>query len=229
MDMAERLNEVRRQIAGAAERAGRDPDDIRLMAVTKGIPPAKIDRVAALGVTEVGENRVQEGRSKWKHVKSPLHWHFIGHLQSNKVKYVLRQYILLHSLDRMSLARELSRRLEREGREMECLVQVNVAREAQKHGLDPDQVVSFVDEVRHMPGISIVGLMTIPPYSDDPEASRPHYRCLSQLARDLERREWPGVKMRELSMGMSGDFTVAVAEGATIVRVGSAIFRGDDR
>ncbi len=229
LELADNIAAVRRNIADAALAAGRDPGAIRLVAVSKGVDAATIQRAAGLGLTDFGENRVQEGRTKRPVIQEAVTWHFIGHLQSNKVKYVLGQYAMLHSLDRMSLARELSKRLERQRLELDCLVQVNVAREAVKHGLEPDRALPFVDAVRRLPGICVVGLMTIPPFSEDAEASRPHYRGLRLLAHEIAARQWPGVGMDQLSMGMSGDYPVAIAEGATMVRVGSALFRGDDR
>ncbi len=227
-DLAENLARVRMKISQAALAAGRDPEQVRLLAVTKGMPASIIEQALASGITDVGENRVQEGREKWVRIGDAARWHFIGHLQTNKVKYILKQYIMLHSLDRMSLARELSRRLSREGLELDCLVQVNVAGDDAKHGLAPGEAPLFVEEVGRLPGIRVVGLMTMPPFVEDPEESRPHFRRLRCLAEEIERRACPGVRMSELSMGMSADYTVAVAEGSTIVRVGSAIFRGDD-
>ncbi len=228
MSLADNLARVRENIQETTVASGRDPNDVRLVAVTKGVSAATIQQAADLGVEEVGENRVQEAREKWDRINGRIRWHFVGHLQSNKVKYLVDKCVLIHSLDRISLARELSKRMARLERKMDCLVQVNVSGEETKHGLDPSEAAAFIDRVRKLPGIRVVGLMTMPPYHENPEMSRPFFNRLRKLAEEIRGRDWPEVSMRELSMGMSGDYTVAISEGATLVRVGSAIFRGDD-
>lgn len=228
MSLADNLARVRENIQETTVASGRDPNDVRLVAVTKGVSATTIQQAADLGVEEVGENRVQEAREKWDQIDGRIRWHFVGHLQSNKVKYLVDKCVLIHSLDRISLARELSKRMARLERKMDCLVQVNVSGEETKHGLDPSEAAAFIDRVRKLPGIRVVGLMTMPPYHENPEMSRPFFNRLRKLAEEIRGRDWPEVSMRELSMGMSGDYTVAISEGATLVRVGSAIFRGDD-
>ena len=228
MSLADNLARVRENIQEATVASGRDPNDVRLVAVTKGVSAAAIQQAADLGVEEVGENRVQEAREKWDQIDGRIRWHFVGHLQSNKVKYLVDKCVLIHSLDRISLARELSKRMARLERKMDCLVQVNVSGEETKQGLDPSEAAAFIDRVRKLPGIRVVGLMTMPPYHENPEMSRPFFNRLRKLAEEIRGCDWPEVSMRELSMGMSGDYTVAISEGATLVRVGSAIFRGDD-
>jgi len=228
MSLADNLARVRENIQETTVASGRDPNDVRLVAVTKGVSAATIQQAADLGVEEVGENRVQEAREKWGRINGRIRWHFVGHLQSNKVKYLVDKCVLIHSLDRISLARELSKRMARLERKMDCLVQVNVSGEETKQGLDPSEAAAFIDRVRKLPGIRVVGLMTMPPYHENPEMSRPFFNRLRKLAEEIRGCDWPEVSMRELSMGMSGDYTVAISEGATLVRVGSAIFRGDD-
>ena len=209
------LPEVLARIEAAARRAGRDPADVRLVAVTKGHDLAEIERkVLRYGDFPLGENRVQEARAKiaaWPERE----WHFIGPLQRNKVRY-LRPFRLVHSIDSLRLAEALAARAEREGYRPRILLEVNVAREPQKHGLDPDEVDAVVRAVRGLEPLELRGLMTMAPLAEDPEEVRWVFRELAQMARHLG--------LPELSMGMSGDFEVAVEEGATLVRVGRALF-----
>ncbi len=209
------LPEVLARIEAAARRAGRDPADVRLVAVTKGHDLAEIERkVLRYGDFPLGENRVQEARAKiaaWPERE----WHFIGPLQRNKVRY-LRPFRLVHSVDSLRLAEALAARAEREGYRPRILLEVNVAREPQKHGLDPDEVDAAVRAVRGLEPLELRGLMTMAPLAEDPEEVRWVFRELAQMARHLG--------LPELSMGMSGDFEVAVEEGATLVRVGRALF-----
>ncbi len=209
------LPEVLARIEAAALRAGRDPAGVRLVAVTKGHDLAEIERkVLRYGDFPLGENRVQEARAKiaaWPERE----WHFIGPLQRNKVRH-LRPFRLVHSVDSLRLAEALAARAEREGYRPRILLEVNVAREPQKHGLDPDEVDAAVRAVRGLEPLELRGLMTMAPLAGDPEEVRWVFRDLAQMARYLG--------LPELSMGMSGDFEVAVEEGATLVRVGRALF-----
>ncbi|WP_293170192.1 YggS family pyridoxal phosphate-dependent enzyme [Oceanithermus sp.] len=211
------LPEVLARIEAAARRAGRDPADVRLVAVTKGHDLAEIERkVLRYGDFPLGENRVQEARVKiaaWPERE----WHFIGPLQRNKVRY-LRPFRLVHSVDSLRLAEALAARAEREGYRPRVLLEVNVAREPQKHGLDPSEVDAAVRAVRGLEPLELRGLMTMAPVAEDPQEVRWVFRELAQMARHLG--------LPELSMGMSGDFEVAVEEGATLVRVGRALFEG---
>ncbi|MBO8129356.1 MAG: YggS family pyridoxal phosphate-dependent enzyme [Peptococcaceae bacterium] len=216
-----RLYKVRQRIAAAAYRVGRNPEDITLIAVTKTVDTEAIWNIYKLGIRDVGENRVQEFRAKYAKVPAALRWHFIGHLQRNKVKHLVGRIFLLHSLDRMSLAEEISRRAMKQQAVVRSLVQVNVSGETTKSGLAPDEVPSFCKEVAGLPGLQVEGLMTIAPYGPS-EQARPVFRELKELARKVD--DEAGVTMRYLSMGMSNDFEVAVEEGANILRIGTAIF-----
>ncbi len=215
---------VRARIAAAASRSGRSPESVTLIAVSKTRTVEEIQAVLAQGITHLGENRVQELKEKWPFLQSGVTWHLIGSLQTNKVKQALEMASLIHSLDRDSLAEELSKAAARRGIPCEALVQVNVSGEESKHGISPSDLVPFLERVGALGHLRIRGLMTMAPQSDDPEAARPHFRRLRELADKVRRLGIPGVSMEHLSMGMSGDFEVAIEEGATLVRVGTALF-----
>ncbi|MDQ7819806.1 MAG: YggS family pyridoxal phosphate-dependent enzyme [Armatimonadota bacterium] len=221
-ELAARIARVRERIARAALRSGRQPEDVTLVAVTKGVDPARILEAAACGITDVGENRVQEAAAKIQalgEVAARLRWHLVGHLQRNKARQAAQLFALIHSVDRLALGEELSRRTRRP---LEVLVQVNVAGEPQKFGVAPADAAELVRALSRLPGLRVVGLMTIAPVADDPEAVRPVFARLRELRDDLARR---GVAdLPHLSMGMSQDFDVAVEEGATMVRIGRALF-----
>jgi len=215
-DIATNLERVRERLARAAERAGRRPDDVLLIAVSKTVDVERIRAAVAAGVTALGENRVQEAKTKIAELGRPAAWHLIGHLQTNKVKDALPLFDVIHSLDRLELAREIERRAAARGQVVDALLQVNVAAEASKGGVGPDAVGETLDTIGKLAHVRVRGLMTIPPEVERAEDSRPWFRRLRELA---ERHG-----LRELSMGMSGDFEVAVEEGATMVRVGTAVF-----
>ena len=221
MTIARRVEEVRRRIATAAERAGRDADSILLVAVSKTFPAAAVDEAAAAGVTVFGENRAQELVAKSTEVAAPVEWHFVGQLQSNKVKHVVGRVALIHSVDSVRLAGAIGRRAVALGRTQSTLIEVNLAGEGSKAGVREEQVAEVAHEIHGIDGIEVAGLMTIPPMPDDPEESRPYFRRLAELRERLAER-LPGPS--DLSMGMTRDFEVAIEEGATIVRVGEAIF-----
>lgn len=218
--LAERYKQVNAEIAAAARRVGRDPRAVKLIAVTKTVGPETVRRAAALGISDFGENRVQEAQEK-VHALTGVRWHFIGHLQSNKARDVLPFYSLIHSLDRLSLAAALQRSAEKFDRTAEVLVQVNVSAETSKFGLPPDKLAGFLRQVRSYDRIRVLGLMTMAPFVDDPEQARPFFRRLRFLR---DENSGPGQELFELSMGMTNDYTVAVEEGATMVRIGSALF-----
>ncbi|NPU83131.1 MAG: YggS family pyridoxal phosphate-dependent enzyme [Syntrophaceae bacterium] len=222
--VSENIALVREEIARAARKAGRSPEDIRLLAVTKTVDDNRIREAIAAGVDLIGENYVQEARRKIDLLGRPLPWHFIGHLQTNKAKYAVRLFDLIHSLDRMELGRELDRRAAAAGVILKILVEVNVSGEASKSGVPAVQALGLVRALAVLPGLSIRGLMTMPPWFDDPEEARPHFSTLRQLAETIRRERIENVHMEELSMGMTNDYRIAVEEGATIVRVGRAIF-----
>jgi PLP dependent protein len=215
-DVAENLARVQERVVRAAERAGRRPGGVLLIGVSKTVDAARIRAAVAAGVTTLGENRVQEAKSKIAELGRLAAWHLIGHLQTNKVKDALDLFDLIHSLDRLELARELERRAAAQGRVVDALLQVNAAAEATKGGVAPDAVGETLDLIGKLGHVRVRGLMTIPPEVERSEESRPWFRRLRELA---ERHGLP-----ELSMGMSGDFEVAIEEGATMVRVGTAIF-----
>ncbi|HET7340586.1 MAG TPA: YggS family pyridoxal phosphate-dependent enzyme [Methylomirabilota bacterium] len=216
LEIRDNLARVRERIARAAERAGRRPDDVLLIGVSKTVDVERVRAALAAGLRALGENRVQEAKAKIAELGRPAAWHLVGHLQTNKVKDALELFDVIHSLDRLELAQELARRAAARGLAAEALLQVNVAGEASKGGFTPDAVGQALESIAKLAHVQVTGLMAIPPEAERPEDSRPWFRRLRELA---ERHG-----LRGLSMGMSGDFEVAVEEGATMVRVGTAIF-----
>lgn len=215
---------VREQMNAACERSGRDPESVRLLLATKTVEPDRIRVAIEAGETLVAENRVQEVKPKFDALQDlEYERHFIGHLQSNKVNALVPYVSCIETVDRLSLARKLNNRLEREGETREILVQVNTSGEQTKAGLDPDEVEPFIRTVAELHGLKIRGLMTIG-LNAEPEEARPSLALLRQIAERIREENIDGVEMRELSMGMTGDLEVAIEEGSTIVRVGSAIF-----
>jgi len=223
-DIASNIRGIRERIAAAALRAGRDPGGIGLMAVSKTVGPERILQAVAAGITLFGENYVQEAREKIPAVGGRVSWHMIGHLQTNKVKYVISLFDWVHSVDRLELAQELDRRAGQHAKNLNVLIEVNVSGEASKNGIEPAQVLALAGQIAELPNLQVRGLMTMPPYSDNPENSRPYFQALRRLRDDISAAAIPNVRMDELSMGMTDDFEVAIEEGATIIRVGRAIF-----
>ena len=225
MDLESNLNSVRKRIENAAAKAGRDSSEIKLVAVTKKVEPERVIKSINLGINTFGENYAQEFRDKFKvlekEVDQEIKWHFIGQLQKNKVKYVMGKVELIHSLDSLSVAEEINKRAENMGITVPVLIEVDTGGEESKGGINPSELEEFLKELRCLSSIDVQGLMTMPPYFDDPETARPYFYRLREL-RDSLLASFP--KLNELSMGMSGDFEVAIEEGATIIRVGSAIF-----
>jgi pyridoxal phosphate enzyme (YggS family) len=226
MSIASNLKTVQDRIAAAARRAGRDPASVRLVTVTKTIDAERIREAVAAGASVLGENRVQEAREKIASLGPIASWHLIGRLQANKAKYAVTLFYLIHSVDSLALAKEIDRQAARHDKVQDVLIEVNIAGEASKAGVEADAVMGLVRDLSMLKNIRVQGLMTMPPFSEDLEASRPFFRKLRELAADIGKEQVPGVTMKELSMGMSGDFEVAVEEGATLVRVGTAIFGG---
>jgi pyridoxal phosphate enzyme (YggS family) len=224
MAIADNLKTVMDRIASAAKRAGRDPSSVRLVVVTKTVDVESIRRAVAAGASVLGENRVQEARGKIEKLGSLARWHLIGRLQTNKAKYAVKLFDLIHSVDNLELARELDKQAAKLGNVQDVLIEVSIAGEAAKAGVATQDVAVLVREAAKFKNLSIRGLMTIPPYSEDPENSRIFFRKIQELAVTINKENIPNVSMNELSMGMSGDFEVAVEEGATMVRVGTAIF-----
>jgi pyridoxal phosphate enzyme (YggS family) len=224
MEIAANLTRIHADIAVACNHRGRDPATVRLVAVSKTHPAAAIQEAQAAGQTLFGENYVQEFLAKAEAVAPPVTWHFLGHLQSNKVKYLAGKVALIHSLDRFSLAEEIARQWGKLGQTAEVLIEVNLGGEMSKTGIAEAELAPLLHKLATLPHLAVRGLMLLPPYCDDPEAVRPYFRRLRELAGEMTALGLPGVGMQELSMGMSHDFAVAIEEGATLVRVGTAIF-----
>lgn len=224
MDLQANLDAIRQRIAATCSSCGRDPKTVRLVAVSKLQPAAAIREAAAAGQQLFGENYVQELLAKQEELSAQVQWHFIGALQSNKVKYLQGKVSLIHSVDRFSLAQEISRQWGKAGEIANILIEVHLGDETSKAGVAAAEAEALVRQIAALPHLRIRGLMALPPYCDDPEEVRPYFRQLRQLAQQLAAMNLPGVTMEELSMGMSHDFTVAIEEGATLVRVGTAIF-----
>jgi pyridoxal phosphate enzyme (YggS family) len=222
-ELAERAAEVKEALAEAARRAGRAPDDITLVAVSKLHPASDVRALAEAGQLDFGENYVQEALAKREELADlGLNWHFIGGLQSNKARFVAGSFSLVHSVDSVKLARALHRKAVELGVVQDILVQVNIGGEAQKSGVAVDGLSALAEEVEGMEGVRLTGLMTLPPFFDDPERARPVFARLRRLRDGLEERLGRGLE--HLSMGMTGDFVPAVEEGATMVRIGTRIF-----
>jgi len=211
-------------IAVSAVRAGRNPSEVRLVAVTKNVDVARICSAVSAGVDHLGENRVQEAARKIPQVPGVPTWHLVGHLQRNKARHAVELFSMIQSLDSLELAAELDRRCAARGVSLDVLLQVNVSGESTKYGVEPDAVAGVLREMPVFEHLQVRGLMTMAPYSEDPEDARVWFRALRGLARELSALRLSNVAMDELSMGMSGDYRVAVEEGSTIVRVGTAIF-----
>lgn len=224
MAIADNLTHILAKIAAAARRAGRDPASVRLVAVSKTIPAEAVEDAARAGQRLFGENYVQEFTAKAREVREPVEWHFIGHLQSNKVKYLAGLVTCIHSVDRLSLAEEIDRQWAKRDAVCDILVQVNIAGEETKSGTSASELTDLVAAMATLPHVRVRGLMTMPPFFDDPEEARPYFRELRRLADAVAAENIPGISMTELSMGMSGDFEAAVEEGATLVRIGTALF-----
>jgi PLP dependent protein len=225
MTLSERLEEVEARIAAACAKAGRDRSDVTLVAVTKTFPPDVVARAIEVGITDIGENRAQELKEKaavlGATVDERARWHFIGHLQTNKVRQVVGIAALIHSVDRYGLAEAIARRARTLGITQQVLVEVNLAGERSKTGIEPERLTALLDEAHGLEGLEVRGLMAMQPLADDPEAARPYFRELAELGARSTRWIPGGI---ELSMGMTRDFEVAIEEGATLVRVGEAIF-----
>ncbi len=219
------IDTLRERIAAASRRSGRRPEDVTLVAVAKTFPAERVDEAVRAGVVDIGENYVQELLGKRAALAArDIRWHFVGHLQSNKVRQIAEWIHLVHALDSASVARELDGRAARAGRTLEALVEVNTTGEQTKFGLQPGRVAGFIRSLEPLAHIRIGGLMTIGPFLPDPEGSRPMFRMLRLLRDEIARTPQANVDLHHLSMGMTGDFEVAIEEGATLVRIGTAIF-----
>ncbi|MEO0142851.1 MAG: YggS family pyridoxal phosphate-dependent enzyme [candidate division WOR-3 bacterium] len=219
--ISDNILKLKERIKIAAERAGRDPEEISIVAVTKTVPPEKIEEAIKAGIKIIGENRVQEAKEKFAIIGNRVQWHLVGHLQTNKVRDALKIFSLIHSLDSFKLALEIEKRAERP---VDCLIEVNTSKEPTKFGIQPGEVFDFYESIKNLKKIRVLGLMTIGPgwALQDPEASRPCFKTLHDLRDELSQaydQEFP-----ILSMGMTSDFEVAIEEGSNMIRVGTAIF-----
>lgn len=224
--IADRVSVIRQRIEAAAARSGRNPESIRLIAATKTVPVARIETALDAGVLHVGESKLQEALPKLHALESRRNvtWHFIGRLQRRKVKALIGRFQLIHSVDSVELAEEINRRAEEKGLCQSVLLEVNIGEEATKTGFSASELSNILVLLGAMPNVAIKGLMAIPPPTDAPEAARPFFRAVRDLADSLKRSAHDRIRMDELSMGMSHDFEIAIEEGATCVRIGTAIF-----
>jgi len=222
MDLAANLSNIRQRIAAAAARAGRSPDAVTLLAVTKSQPPEAVQEAARLGLALFGENKIQEAKAKIPLCPGRLRWHMIGHLQSNKCRDAVELFEMIQSVDSLHLAEEINKRAEQAAKTLPILLEVNIVGEASKFGYQPEHLLADLERLNALGRLEIHGLMTIPPWSPLPETVRPVFRKLRELKGQCERKL--GAPLPHLSMGMSGDFEVAIEEGATLVRIGTALF-----
>ena len=220
----ENLLQVQDRVAAAAERAGRDPGAVRIVAVSKTKPASLILEAIDAGVTEIGENQLQEARAKYDQINRPVKWHFVGHLQTNKVKGALQIFDLIHSVDSLRLLNEINRRSVQLNCQTDVLIQVNTSGESSKYGIQPERALNFIESALDYSHVQIKGLMTIGPFTPDVDAVRPSFGLLRRLQEKIKAQQFTGVEMEYLSMGMTHDFEVAVEEGANIIRIGTAIF-----
>jgi len=221
----DKIKLVKNRMVHAAKACTRDPETIRLVAVSKTIPAEKVRSAINAGLFIFGENYIQEAADKIVAInEKSVSWHFIGHLQSNKAKYAVKYFDLIHSVDSLKLARELNKHAAQINKTQDILVQVNISMEESKSGVSTEDTIALIKSICLLENLSVKGLMTIPPYYNEPEKSRPFFKSLAALKELIFIEEIPGVELKELSMGMTGDFEVAIEEGATLVRIGTAIF-----
>ncbi len=218
------IADVSERIDAACKRAGRNPEEVTLIAVSKTMPVEALREAMACGMTEFGENRPQELRDKQAEITEPLNWHMIGSLQTNKLKYVIGKTTLIHSVDSVHLAQAIEEMSAKKDLVTEILLEINIAGEESKHGIAPEELEGLVRQLSAMLHIKIRGLMTVAPYTENPEENRMHFRKMKQLMVDINSKNIDNVYMDVLSMGMTGDYEIAIEEGATLVRVGTGIF-----
>lgn len=229
MSIKENIAEIEKLKDEAARSVGRKGEDVLLVAVTKLHSPEEINEAIDAGIRDVAENKVQEILNKYDSVKPGVRWHLIGHLQTNKVKYIIDKVALIHSVDSLHLAKEIDKRAAQHGKTMDILIQVNSAEEESKFGIEPEETEELVSAIlAECPNVCIKGFMCIAPYSEDPEEVRPYFREVRELFDKYKEREGERLRMEFLSMGMSGDFEAAIKEGSNLIRVGTAIFGNRD-
>ncbi|MGM1046512.1 YggS family pyridoxal phosphate-dependent enzyme [Paenibacillus sp. N3/727] len=223
MSLIERIDQVEQQVSEACRRSGRNRNEVNVIAVTKYVSVDKTAAVLDQGIRHIGENRWQTAEEKWRALGERGIWHFIGHLQSNKVKDVIGRFQYIHSLDRLSLAKELEKKAAALNVQVSAFMQLNISGESTKHGLQPEQAVPFLQEINRLKHVNVIGLMTMAPFESSAEDTRPVFRGLRQLRDELNNQALTPEPITELSMGMSNDFEVAIEEGATWVRLGSIL------
>lgn len=223
--MKDKLKHIGERIRQAAEARGRNPESIRLVAVSKTVDADRVREAVDAGVTILGENYIQEAGEKISALSDcNVSWHFIGHLQTNKAKYAVKLFDLIHTADSLKLAQELNRQAAKIAKVQDILIQVNIGEEESKSGTSAQELETLLREISRFDHLSVKGLMTIPPFYDEPEKVRPFFSALRKLRDQMRNQGIPNISMNELSMGMSGDFETAIGEGATLVRIGTAIF-----
>ena len=221
----ENLETICHKIKMAAETCGRNPEEVQLVAVSKTMPKEYLVQAVEAGVDILGENYVQEAREKFNDLYTlPVAWHFIGHLQSNKAKFVVKIFDLIHSVDSLKLAREINKQANKINKIQDILIQVNISEETTKSGTQAQHALEIVQAISQLENVAVKGLMTMPPFFNAPEKVRPFFKRLRELRNQIKAENIPNVSMSQLSMGMTGDFEVAIQEGATLVRIGTAIF-----
>lgn len=218
--VTENLQDIKEEITSACKRAHRNPEDIKVIAVTKYVPVERASEAIQAGILDLGENREEGLTAKWEVLRDKPNWHFIGSLQTRKVKNIIDKVDYIHSLDRLSLAQEIDKRADRK---IKCLVQVNVSGEESKHGLTPEEVPGFIHELKGLPNIEVAGLMTMAPLTDDQQLLHKCFRRLNDLKNEIQNMKLDYAPCTELSMGMSNDYSIAIEEGATMVRIGTAL------
>ena len=224
VDITANINKIKERIAAAAARCNRAPDSIKLLAVTKTVPLPAIEQAIEAGITALGENYVQEAKEKIAVIGGCVSWHMIGHLQTNKAKYTVNLFDYIHSVDRLELAAEINKRARLIDRKINILIEINVSGEKTKNGITVSEAIELIKNISILDCVSVKGLMTMAPYSTNPENSRPYFSELRNLRNKIISEGITNIQMEELSMGMTDDFEIAIEEGATIVRIGRAIF-----
>lgn len=222
--LKENLDNVMKNIKAACEKSGRNEDEVTLVAVSKTKPLSDIEELVTYGIQEFGENKVQELTDKYENISTKVNWHLIGHLQTNKVKYVVDKACLIHSVDSVHLAEAINKEAVKKGVICNILIQVNIAKEDTKFGIDAEEIYDFIDKIKGFQNIKVKGLMTIAPFVENAEDNRIHFRNLYQLLLDIKSKNIDNIDMNILSMGMTNDYMIAIEEGATMVRVGTGIF-----
>ncbi len=227
MGIKENLDIIEGNISSAAQKSGRRREDVLLLAVSKTVDIARMEEAKALGLIDMGENKPQEINRKFYEIEG-IRWHQIGHLQTNKVKYVIDKVCLIHSVDSLKLAEEINKRAAAKEITMDILIEVNISGEEAKHGIHPDEAENLALQISRLPNVRVKGLMTVAPFVDDPEDNRKYFRQMKKLFVDIESKNYDNIDMEYLSIGMTNDYIVAVEEGANIVRIGTGLFGARD-